>query len=414
MKPCKKCGHPLPDEAFFCLYCETDQDTRTNMNPPAKKPYLFPLILAAAAVLLFAIFMMVRHLPDTVEGNSSATYRAGGTDYKVLVSFSSSPVETGAGQNSIELLIPVGTDSFIYPQLYAMRDGDQGDNEKAAASAEAFFNKVKRIDLRTGEPNNEKMIIVSAPERDIQTFPVAVAAASVHYYPSNHTVPLTWTIQMKNGDKIILHQDLELVIQETVQISYQDHEMETAEQLNELLDSLADLYPKDLLEITLPAVTYSEPVTIKSRGCTLYGSEEDGHHTTFTDTLEVFTRTIQITDVNGIYFSGNGGTGLLAHEGVFVNGCHFTGWDTAVYGQDGSWPMIFNSVFSKNTIGFLFDNNTHATCSSDSYTGNVFEDNETAVLLENIPRSGELYFTDNEFKNNVTDVTNNSTYSIVK
>ena len=146
----------------------------------------------------------------------------------------------------------------------------------------------------------------------------------------------------------------------------------------------------------------------------MYGSEEDGHHTTFTDTLEVFTRTIQITDVNGIYFSGNGGTGLLAHEGVFVNGCHFTGWDTAVYGQDGSWPMIFDSVFSKNTIGFLFDNNTHATCSSDSYTGNVFEDNETAVLLENIPRSGELYFTDNEFKNNVTDVTNNSTYSIVK
>jgi len=414
MKTCKKCGQPLPDEAIFCPYCETDQENRQNMNAPAQKPYLIPLILTVVAVLLLAIFVMFSHLPDTVEGDSSATYRAGGTDYKVLVAFSSSPVETGAGQSSIELLIPVGTDSYIYPQLYAMQDGDQGEQKKMTASAEAFYDKVKHIDLRTGEPNNEKMIIVSAPERNTQTFPAAVAAASVHYYPSDYTVPLTWTIQMKNGDKIILHQDLELVIQETVQISYQDHEMETAEQLNELLDSLADLYPKDLLEITLPAVTYSEPVTIKSRGCTLYGSEEDDRRTTFTNTLEVFTRNVQITDVNNIYFSGNGGTGLLAHEGVFIRGCHFNGWDTAVYGQDGSWPMIFDSVFSKNTIGFLFDNSTHATCSSDSYTGNVFEDNETAVLLENIPRSGKLDLSDNEFKNNVTDVTNNSTYSIVK
>ena len=190
--------------------------------------------------------------------------------------------------------------------------------------------------------------------------------------------------------------------------------METAEQLNKLLDSLADLYPNDLLEITLPAVTYSEPVTIKSRGCTLYGSEEDGHRTTFTNTLEVFTRNVQITDVNNIYFSGNGDTGLLAHEGVFVKGCHFTGWDTAVYGQDGSWPMISDSIFSKNTVGFLFDNSTHATCSDNSYPGNVFEDNKPAVRLENIPGSGELDFRESVFKNNTADIMNSSSYDMAK
>ena len=84
---------------MFCPYCETDQESRQNMNAPAQKPYLIPLILTLVAGLLLAIFMMVRYLPDTVEGNSSVTYRSGRTDYKIIASFSVSPVETGAGQS---------------------------------------------------------------------------------------------------------------------------------------------------------------------------------------------------------------------------------------------------------------------------------------------------------------------------
>ena len=81
-------------------------------------------------------------------------------------------------------------------------------------------------------------------------------------------------------------------------------------------------------------------------------------------------------------------------------------------GGDGSWPMIEACTFRGNGTGFLFDS-SRATSTRLEYPGNVFEDNETAVLLERVPGSGgELQFDGCVFSGNGEDIVNESGYTV--
>ena len=412
MKNCKNCGKPLPDEAAFCPYCESDQTERRQMKPPAKKAWLPWAVCVGMAVILLSSWLVLRHKPRTIEAGPTAVWQDGKTTWNVFTTFDLASLETGLGQENVEVFLPPGESSHLFDLLFALRPGETGDKDAAAASADLFYGKIDNIEFAVEGQGRSETLTVSGPARNTSALPQAVALADIHYYPTAGSNTLIWKLHMKNGDTIILRHSMKADIQETVQISYEDAPLETAEELNEMLEEIGELYPSELVEITLPPVAYTEPIKVESRGCTLFGTEKNGERTVFRNSIEIITRNVQITELNSISFEGEGGTGVLAHEGVFINGCRFSGWENAVYGQEGSWPMISDSVFEENKAGFRFDSR-HCTCSNPLYERNRFERNETAVLLENVPGGeGVLYFSECEFEENGTDVDNRSSFTV--
>lgn len=413
MKKCINCGKTLPDDAVFCPWCETDQNERQEIEAPAKKNWMVYGVLIASVIVLLTVCLLLylKHRPETIEGGATISYNDGKTEWTVLTTFDRISLTAGIGQENIDMYLPVDSDSHIYDQLYALRAEDARDMEAAAAAAEIFYEQVESIEYITDAPSGKNALSVSGPARNTDMLPQAVSLADLHYFPTNGKSTLTWKIHMKNKDTLILQHTMSVTPQEIISVSDEEYPMETAQQLNELLKTLEDKYPHDVIEIILPAVTYDEPVQIKNRGFNLTGTVEGGNATTFTETLEVFTRNMQITEITGVNFEGSGGNGIVAHEGVILNNCLFFGWDTAVYGQEGSWPMLSGVEFRDNQTAFLFDS-SHATCSNTGYEENVFENNGTAVQLENVPGQGTLEFTGCRFEGNENDLINNSSYTV--
>lgn len=182
-----------------------------------------------------------------------------------------------------------------------------------------------------------------------------------------------------------------------------------------LCSSLADKYPTQVVELHLPPVTYEGDILISSRGCILIGSRDGDTATTFTGTLGVTTRLVNLVEIHGILFDGTASDakkGILANEGVLLYDCTLKGWDTAVSAENGSWGSLTGCTLEDNRIGFHF-NSTVATCSNPVYQDNVFRRNETAVLLSNVPGSqGVLMFPGCVFEGNGTDIENTSTYTV--
>ena len=83
---------------------------------------------------------------------------------------------------------------------------------------------------------------------------------------------VVWTLYMKNGDEIQLTMTVEYEEQTTLYFGQQDAPLDTAQELQALLDRLAQEYDADTaITVELPDVTYDAPVSV---GCavTLKGS----------------------------------------------------------------------------------------------------------------------------------------------
>ena len=84
--------------------------------------------------------------------------------------------------------------------------------------------------------------------------PDAALTSFTHFLGRENSARGTWTISMKNGDVIYLHQTLNVELLETVDIYPEDAPMDTIEDLQVLVDSLGDrVGESDVVNIHLPA-----------------------------------------------------------------------------------------------------------------------------------------------------------------
>ena len=165
---------------------------------------------------------------------------------------------------------------------------------------------------------------------------------------------------MENGDTIRLGIDLIITPIQPITIAQRTLTY-PFRALQALIDRLAEeTSPKDVVNITLPAVSYTEPVVLWGRSFNLTGSEEHGTRTSFPAGIQIRSQTDEkdwISKFTGIDFLGDGtGVGLSHRQPRLGAGLPLTNWKTAVlcYGIPGSTPW----TVSLRKMGRLYYNST--------------------------------------------------------
>ena len=198
---------------------------------------------------------------------------------------------------------------------------------------------------------------------------------------------ITWTLEMKNGDTVTLRQAVEYDAQTVVEYHWEDTPMETAAQLQALLDDIAaDSSETEAVSLYLPNVTYDAPLTVRC-AMTLYGHEEGtvlAGPVTAAATSEG-ERIFPQVRLEGLTFSGAGGVGLDANAPVHLNSCRFSGWDIAAQASNGGWIFCENSVrFDRNGVALRLDSTFSISCGSN-INNTSFTRNGTALQIAQIP-----------------------------
>ena len=411
MKKCPNCGKELPDASDFCPYCETQLLKKKEPEVPRKRnrkvwAVLILLIFAAAAGTLY---LQLR--PREYKGASSISYTSGGNTYNVFLTFFYARGIKGEQQAELTDYLGEGVNSALPSLLFAMKESSAGDTEAVQADAEAFMDLVESCHIDIIPQGDVQGVELYGPSRE-PNYPAAVQLGNLMYNCSSGANKILWTITMKNHDRICLSQTFTCFLQNTVTAHYDDTPLNTVDEIQNYLDQIPESAAHDIVELYLAPSQYRGTLTLKDRAVLLYGTEENGTRTTFTDTLQILSRDPTIASVEGIDFIGSGtGAGLQARAPVFVDNCTFENWEQGVYGMDGSWPMIHSSTFRKNKTGFLFES-SRTTASELEYSGNTFTENGVAVFLKQVPGEGILYFIDNTFRKNGTDIENLSKYAI--
>lgn len=74
-------------------------------------------------------------------------------------------------------------------------------------------------------------------------------------------------------------------------------------------------------------------------------------------------------------------------------------------GYGSAWVNVIGCRFSGNQVGFHF-NSTGSSVSHTMFNDNHFEENATAVLLENVPTDVIMNFQNSRFRGNRVDIDN--------
>jgi hypothetical protein len=241
-------------------------------------------------------------------------------------------------------------------------------------------------------------------------FPEAALVSFLDFPGKAGEWELRWNIKMKNGDTILLRQVENIFIITTYNYTPEDAPMGTIEELQLLVDKISkdnSIGAKDRVYLHLPPVTYEGGLVIDKRPINLVGSEDEaGNRTTFTDTVRVAARENWMSYINDVDFIGGGKE--LAVSGsarLHLTGCTISGWKTGALAYNQGCINLDECLVEDNEIGFHF-NSPSGLISDNVYENNIFRNNTTAVLLENIPSKEPLKFTGTRFSNNGTDIDN--------
>ena len=355
---------------------------------------------AAAAVLVFAVVCAVlffTNRPKTYEGGAYIDYPFRNGTVRVLLSFDGGSSMDGHATEVLLDRLPPDMDSMAFSQLFVYDEGNE-------AARDAFMEAMESCEVETIPLEGTSRIVADAPEVPDLAVSSALRLSYVHYHANDGLTEIRWTVSMKNGDTIKLSQKIECAEMAVLQYGPDDTDLSTTEALNALLQKVKE--EEDgaaIVELHLPPVRYEGPFVMDDLAVTLVGTTEGELRTTFTDTIEVNSRNPQLATIRNIAFEGRGGTGLLAHEAVIVEGCTFSGWDVAASAEEGSWIILEDCSFSENKTAFRF-NSTMATASSDVYKGLTFSENEVAVELLNVPGNMKLKFENCTFTDNGKDL----------
>ncbi len=223
---------------------------------------------------------------------------------------------------------------------------------------------------------------------------------------------IVWTLRMKNGDVLTLTQTIELLPQEVRTYSTADTPLETAQELQALLDRLAEEYDADMsITVELPDVTYDAPVSV---GCavTLKGSGTAFAAPVTVMSLSDTERCHAYVRFSEVSFEGDGsGTGVTARAPTYLENCRVTGWAVGGEAVTGGWVYLHGGYIGGNGVGARYD-----SAYSNSYTYTIrridFLNNTTALELLCLPPNSYAALDDCRFRGNGTDVYNPGGYRI--
>ena len=191
---------------------------------------------------------------------------------------------------------------------------------------------------------------------------------------------VVWTLRMKSGDVLHLTMTVEFEEQQALRITPEDAPLDTAQELQALLDRLAEEYDADTsITVELPDVTYDAPVSV---GCavTLKGSGT------------AFAAPVTVTPLSD------------------TERCHAY-WDVGALAVNGGWVYLHGGYIGGNGVGARYD-----SAYSNSYTYTIrridFLNNTTALELLCLPPNSYAALDDCRFRGNGTDVYNPGGYRI--
>lgn len=292
---------------------------------------------------------------------------------------------------------------YTFPQCLYINHPESGANAK-----DEFMEQVEKVTAVFVETDSQELPwTCDEPVSREDYVPEAALVSSIHFYAGSGRGTLRWTVEMKNGDVIHLYQTMESQIMECFLFTPEDTPLNTAEEVQALLDSLEEITGGETLnvvEIHLPPVTYDGGITIP-RDVNLYGAEEGGR-TTFTAPVRIEpSRETGLSWIYDLDLAGGGeGVGFSSSGRVFLQGCRISGWRTGILMQDNI-TAAWDCTFEDNEVAIHFNADT-GTFSDDRYMGDVFRNNGTAVLLERIPSEETLSFPEAVFSGNGTDIDN--------
>ena len=435
---CPHCGAPLHDDSSFCPHCAVGVNQRTQLRPPSALPrrirYLL-IILAVSAAAAAGIFFFLQ--PDIYEGAAEVTYRDSDGTYQILLGKSSdryTPVpeinsnaergaeyrfpvclfinheESGANAKEVFLKKVESITTAIEPAAgssaadgTSRADGSEssGGSESSAGSSSGPADDADS----QGSADSSTLTCTEPAPHDFCTD--AAMVSFVDYIGQEQQAKAVWTLHMKNGDEIRLHQTIRIHLIRTYDYYPETTPMSTTEELQTLLDEIAETTEMpDVVNIHLPPVTYEGGLSLEKRPVNLFGSTGGGRRTTFTDTVRVINTDSNISYIQDIDFAGSDDSvGISASSRLHITGCRFFGWKTGVLGYGYSWVNIQDSRFESNRTGFHF-NSTGGIVTHTQFTGNEFINNETAVLLESVPTDVTMTFAGCSFAGNTTDIDN--------
>lgn len=409
-KNCPYCGSVLPGEAAFCPHCAQSVNRRAQAKVPVPFPWRkalrvgLPLLVVIGLLLGWYLCTRPRTYDDG--GTATVTYTDKDGSYQLLLGwsdtrFTPAPRLYQEAEENGEYRFP--TCLFI------------NYTENDANAANTFLGKVESVTAQFGPPEDEDGYITYTDPAPHGYCPEAAMVSFIDFLGRDNRAQGTWTITMKNGDVIRLHQTLEVRLIRTLDYYPEDYAMGTAGELQALIDESGETVdPSTVVNIHLPAVVYAGELTIGKRPVNLLGNTDGEGRTVFTGTLRITTGANGwINEISDIDFVGSGreNVGITAAARVHLTGCTFTGWKTAMLPHGYSWLNFRYCAFTDNEVGFHF-NASQSSVSHSQFDGNRFTENGTAILWEGTPVDMAISFHESVFAHNGTDIDNRSGQSI--
>ena len=421
-KTCIRCGAPLPEGAAFCPVCTASQMERQTLPMPRRRQRVWPLAAGCLLLAALALFFVLRQpaaeseepaadQPTVQEADpylaACQTYytAADGREYHVFAAFSPQGENDTVPVGYLAELAPEGMQPSR-PATVFVTDALTGANANAAFSA-----LMEDSGVTAAAEDGVGRVRLQEPDYDWADTGALLFRVMVGDSSCTHN-EIVWTLRMKNGDTIELQQTVEFTVQQTVTLRWQDTPMDTAAELQALLDDIARRYDADTkVQLQLPTVTYDAPVQI---ACPV---ELLGSGTVFAAPVTVSALTgterssadARFRDVT--FAAADGGTGLSAAASVYLERCRFTGWDVAAQAVDGGWVYCQSgSTFSGNGTALRF-----SVAYTDSFgfpSETEFSDNDVAVQVERLPDGVWLRLENCRFLRNGTDISNPRQYRV--
>ena len=426
-KICPHCGAPLQAEASFCPRCTATLTERTAMTMPRtgrRRLHLLAACLAAAlvalAVWLWPAAETEPQRPNSAVDPTAATdpapdpyltacqtyYTAGdGREYHVFTAMTPNPYDPTTPVGYCCRLIPDGSGTD-FPATVMVQDATTQED-----CPEDFAPLLDSWDVTVSAPEGVGRVSLWEAELETADTPALLYRRLWGDNTCTHN-EIVWTLRMKNGDVLILTQTIELLPQEVRTYSTADTPLDTAEQLQALLDDIAGACDADTsVTVYLPEVTYDAPITV---GCAV---ELVGSGTTFTAPITVAP--LKNTDLTRAFvrfrqinFTGDGsGTGITAAAPTYLEESRVTGWAVGGEAVTGGWLYLRGSHVADCGVGIRYNS---AYSSSYTYFADkmTFVQNGTALELLCMPPRAYAVLEDCRFRGNDVDVANPGGYRI--
>lgn len=425
-KKCPHCGAPLAQDASFCPHCTATLAQRRVIALPRaghrrSRWLLLAAVIAAAAAAVVLWLSRPGDTPpeDTADKEDAAqaaadpylaacqTYYTGadGREYHVFTAMTPSIKGRTDPVGYHSELIPAGG-TVDFPATVMVEDAVTQDY-----AAEDFAALLDSWDVSVTAPEGVSRVKLWDAEEETPESP-ALLYRRLWADPTCTHSEVVWTLRMKSGDVLHLTMTVEFEEQQALRITPEDAPLETAQELQALLDRLAEEYNADTsITVELPDVTYDVPVSV---GCavTLKGSGTAFAAPVTVTPLSDTERCHAYVRFSEVSFEGDGsGTGVTARAPTYLENCRVTGWDVGALAVNGGWVYLHGGYIGGNGVGARYD-----SAYSNSYTYTIrridFLNNTTALELLCLPPNSYAALDDCRFRGNGTDVYNPGGYRI--